>query len=86
VLALRLYEQSCGSLPERLDALVPQWIEAVPTDPYDGQPFRYARDRRLVYSVGSSRHDMEGRGGNVLFSVSQNPDVANVQTGAVHDH
>ena len=69
-LALRLYEQEHGELPERLDALVPVWIEAVPVDPYDGQSFRYHRVRRLVYSIGPNRRDDGGSRDDVLFPVA----------------
>jgi hypothetical protein len=69
-LALRLYEQEHGELPERLEALAPRWIEAPPVDPYDGRPFRYDRARRLVYAVGANRRDDGGaRGEDVLFPV-----------------
>jgi hypothetical protein len=69
-LALRLYEQEHGELPERLDALVPAWIEAVPADPYDGRLFRYHRARRLVYSIGPNRRDDDGGRDDVLFPIA----------------
>lgn len=54
-----------GSLPERLDQLVPQWLPAVPSDPFDGQPLRYRRHESgyTVYSVGDDRKDSGGREG-----------------------
>ena len=30
-----------STLPEKLEQLVPEYIEEVPVDPYDGFPFRY---------------------------------------------
>ena len=74
VLALRLCEEERCALPDRLDALVPTWLETVPTDPYDGRPFRYDRRRRLVYSVGVNLRDDGGRndrfgGDDLLFPV-----------------
>lgn len=72
-LALRLYELEHGELPERLEALAPHWLEAVPVDPYDGRPFRYDRTRRLVYSAGPNRRDdgggVRGNSDDVLFQV-----------------
>ncbi len=41
LLALRLYQLEKGKLPATLDALVPQYLPAVPLDPYDDRPFRY---------------------------------------------
>ena len=73
VLALRRYEQAQGRLPDRLDALAPAWIDAVPLDPYDGRPFRYLRERRLAYAVGPNRRDdgglRNGAGDDVLFPI-----------------
>lgn len=39
--ALRLYQQETGKLPESLDPLVPKYLPAVPVDPFDGLPIRY---------------------------------------------
>jgi hypothetical protein len=40
-LALRLYEAEHGKPAESLSVLVPEYLPAIPLDPYDGQPFRY---------------------------------------------
>ncbi|MFM8360746.1 MAG: hypothetical protein ACKOET_19525 [Verrucomicrobiota bacterium] len=52
-----------GTLPERLESLVPEWLAAVPADPFDGQPLRYLRQGAgyTVYSVGEDRKDSGGR-------------------------
>jgi hypothetical protein len=60
VVACRRYEIDHGELPATLGALVPKYLEAVPRDPYDGKPFRYDRDRSLVYSVGKDLVDSGG--------------------------
>jgi hypothetical protein len=57
VVACRLYEIRYGRLPETLDRLVPEWLSAVPRDPFDGKPFRYAREDAVVYSVGKDLKD-----------------------------
>jgi hypothetical protein len=59
-LALRAWEQTHGELPGDLDALVPEYIEQVPTDPFDGRPLHYSRDGRILYSVGSDLRDDGG--------------------------
>lgn len=52
-IALRLYEKRNGRLPGRLDALVQDGeLPAVPRDPYDGEPFRFAPERRVLWCVG----------------------------------
>lgn len=60
VLALRLYERVNGRLPETLDELVPKFIEAIPTDGFDGKPLRYSKERRLVWSIGRDLKDYGG--------------------------
>ena len=60
VVALQLHRREHGAFPERLDALVPDELEAVPLDPFDGRPFRYDAKRRIVYSVGKNLVDDGG--------------------------
>jgi hypothetical protein len=60
-IACKRHERKYGKLPETLEALVPEFIATVPTDPFDGKPMRYSRERRLVWSVGSDGGDNEGR-------------------------
>jgi hypothetical protein len=65
-----------GTLPEGLDALVPEFVEAVPPDPFDGKPLRYrkAGDRFVVYAVG---RDGKDDGGEIRFNekTHTNPDT-----------
>jgi hypothetical protein len=59
-----------GRLPSALDSLVEtKLLGAVPTDPFDGNPFRYSRERRVVWSVGQ-----EGKNRGI---VSQQDDPMN---------
>lgn len=59
-LALNLYHQDYGEYPETLEALVPDYLPEVPKDPYDGNPFRYSKERRILYSVGNNQMDDSG--------------------------
>ncbi len=60
--AAQRYRTKHGSLPETLDALCPRYLRKVPTDPFDGQPLRYAlrEGGAVVYSVGHNRVDDGG--------------------------
>jgi hypothetical protein len=51
-LAAERYRRAHGRWPDSLDALVPEFLPAVPLDPEDGQPLRYQRlaDRVVIYS------------------------------------
>lgn len=51
-----------GNVPERLDELVPRYIEQVPIDPFDGRPIRYKRTES-GYSLYSILEDGQDNGG-----------------------
>lgn len=57
LVGLTAYQRANGELPASLDALVPDYLPAVPEDRFDGQPIRYSRERALVYSVGEDFTD-----------------------------
>ena len=60
VLALRAFQIAKGRRARSLEELVPDFLEAVPLDDFDGKPLRYIRDAKLVYSVGESLTDDGG--------------------------
>jgi hypothetical protein len=62
-LAVERFRLAHGNLPEKLDEIVPQFLSAVPSDPFDGQPLRYHRLEKgyVIYSIGSDGHDDGGR-------------------------
>ena len=63
LLAVERYRVAHASLPETLDQLVPDYLAAVPVDPFDGALLRYKRFDRgfLVYSVGEDGQDDGGK-------------------------
>lgn len=61
--ALHLHAREQGELPDTLDALVPAYLDEVPADPFDNQPFRYLPDQARIYSIGRNRAD---NGGSIL--------------------
>jgi hypothetical protein len=62
-IAVERFRVAHGQLPENLNEVVPQFLSAVPTDPFDGQPLRYHRLAKgyVIYSIGSDGHDDGGR-------------------------
>lgn len=61
-LAIERFRLAREHLPENLNELVPQFLSAVPVDPFDGQPLRYHRLTKgyVIYSVGRDGHDNGG--------------------------
>lgn len=58
--ALKSYYNQNGTLPEKLSALIPEYMKAIPLDPFDGEPMRYSKERGIVYSVGNDYIDNGG--------------------------
>jgi hypothetical protein len=61
--AVERYRLAKGRLPDSLSELAPQFLDAVPTDPFDGEALRYRVLARgyVIYSVGAGGHDDGGR-------------------------
>ena len=73
MLALRGYKLEHGAYPTSLSALVPQYLKAVPADPFAlSGPLRYKLQgaKYLLYSVGPDGKD---DGGQPIFDKSQPP-------------
>lgn len=71
ILALRAYQLTHGQLPPDLNALVPEFLDAVPVDDFDGQPLRYSAEKKIVYSVGKNLKDDGGDDRNSEADSSQ---------------
>ncbi len=63
LLAVERYRLKHGTWPKKLEVLKPDFLVAVPADPYDGKPLRYQRPAGgvVVYSVGTDERDDGGR-------------------------
>lgn len=61
-LAVQRYRLMKGRLPESLDELVPDFLESVPLDPFDGKQIRYKKldTGFMIYSIGENRIDDGG--------------------------
>lgn len=62
-LAAKRYQLRHGRWPDKLDDLVPEFLEAAPIDPFDDQPMRYKITETggiVVYSIGQDSEDNGG--------------------------
>ncbi len=61
-LAVERYRLDKGRLPEELDELVAEYLQAIPEDPFDGKPLRYKKLDKgyVVYSIGPDGKDDDG--------------------------
>ncbi len=61
-IAIQRYRLAAGKLPEALKDLVPNYLDAVPTDPFDGRELRYEKlgVGFVVYSIDKDLHDDGG--------------------------
>jgi hypothetical protein len=62
MLAAERYRRVEGHWPEGIADLVPRYLAAVPSDPFDGQPLRMRRfgEGLVIYSIGENRVDDGG--------------------------
>jgi hypothetical protein len=60
--AVRLHRLERGAFPDKLDQLVPAYLEAPPVDPFTGQPLVYRSETNLfvLYSAGPDGKDDGG--------------------------
>ncbi len=68
--ALERFRLANGQFPERLDALVPRFLDRIPNDVISGEPLRYRRrdnGQFVLYSVGWNEKDDGGMPGKSLF-------------------
>lgn len=65
LLALERFRRNHAKWPEALNDLVPDYLDAVPIDPFDGKPLRYRHTdgKILLYSVGKDGEDDDGKPG-----------------------
>ncbi|KPK51424.1 MAG: hypothetical protein AMS22_10940 [Thiotrichales bacterium SG8_50] len=62
--AIERFRLTKGDLPRDLASLVPDYLDQVPIDPFDGQPIRYRRSEPgyRLYSVFEDGADHDGKG------------------------
>ncbi len=59
-IALVKYHRAEGGLPDELSTLVPDHLDGVPLDPFDGAPFRYDPEQGIIWAIGEDLMDYGG--------------------------
>ena len=72
--AVERYRRAKGDWPSDLKQLVPDYMKALPEDPYTGEQFRYARVNEgvTVYAVGKGTTDSKGAFLTIGFQENEN--------------
>lgn len=70
-LVMKAYHQDHGKLPTRIEDLVPDYIDSIPVDPFDGAPLRYDKEQAILYSVGNDFVDDGGSEYPFAFQVGE---------------
>jgi hypothetical protein len=63
--AAERFRHAKGEFPERLEALVPEFMDAVPEDAFDRKPLRYRRNEDGGYDLWSVGPDRKDDGGKI---------------------
>lgn len=76
-LTIELFRLKHGKLPAKLSDLVPEYIKAIPADPFDGKPLRFKKlDKGYVlYSVGENGEDDGGSDEKDEHGLWRNDDI-----------
>jgi hypothetical protein len=73
MIELRSFHANTNTLPDTLDALIPEYLDKVPIDRFDGKPLRYDKNQAKVWCVGKDLTDDNGLETNET-SFSRMPD------------
>lgn len=76
VLASSAYRAENKMNPPQLTGLVPQFLPAVPLDPYGARAMAYRPELKYVYSIGAEHHDMGGSQVTPDWTAQTNPSFA----------
>ncbi len=76
-LAVRLFKMEKGGYPEKLDELVPEYLDEVPLDPFALKPLRYKKreGKWIIYSIGPDGKDDGGLKKYVPYKTEEGTDL-----------
>lgn len=67
--AVKRYQLETGALPESLSMLVPEYLQEIPTDPFNSIPLNYRKgdDGATIYGRGFNLADDNGAGDDTVY-------------------
>lgn len=76
-LAAERFRRDKKTWPDKIDPLCPQYLGALPLDPFDGKPLRYRRvaDGVVIYSVGQDVADNDGKLDRERYGTAPSTDI-----------
>ncbi len=74
-IAIERYRIAKRMIPESLESLVPEFLKAIPADPFDGKPLRYKKLAMgyVVYSIGEDGTDDGGKEQPISYDPQNKP-------------
>ena len=60
LVAIKYYQSEIGSKPSSIEQLIPEYLQELPLDPFDGGWIKYSADQNLLYSAGNNFVDDGG--------------------------
>jgi hypothetical protein len=83
VVALLHYKNDHGQFPTQLDALLPNYLKAIPLDIFSGKPLKYSLNQEgqmQLYSLG--RNMLDDGGSTEMIEEPRHPQSPQVQVPA----
>jgi len=60
MLAIKAFKNETNNYPQSLTDLIPNYLQEIPKDPFDGNNLRYSLDKKIIYSIGKDKKDLGG--------------------------
>jgi hypothetical protein len=77
IVAIQAYQRDHQALPATLNELVPEYLDKLPIDYFNGETLKYSREHKWLYSVGTDYKDDGGSESGYTRGRCYHPDEKN---------